>query len=148
MRWFVMLFFDIIDKNFSTLIVYLTCVCSVFSYVHLKMWLHRRSLNCQNEIHLLALLLRLRSFAIDGRKLWCCEAIFLLILLLQKLVSGVILKATSNVEPNKLPLVFTESTRAHYFTLCIPDVVKYCSSILMIQQLGRTVDQRANADRA
>lgn len=36
----------------------------------------------------------------------------------------------------KQPLIFTEGRHAHYFTLCIPDVVEYCSSILMIQQLG------------
>ena len=51
------------------------------------------------------------------------------------------------MEPNKLPLIFTEGRHAYYFTLCRTEVVKYCCSVLMIQQLGCIVDQRAVVDR-
>ena len=46
-----------------------------------------------------------------------------------------------------MPLIFTEGRHAYYFTLCRTEVVKYCCSVLMIQQLGCIVDQRAVVDR-
>lgn len=85
--------FNIIDNNFGNLVAYLSNFCFIFSYIYLKVWIHTISLNYHNEIHIMVLVLRLRIFAIDGRKLWYCETVFLIIFLLLKLVSSVILEA-------------------------------------------------------